>query len=156
MTLRIEKTAAGEAGESMVAAGKANAQGWSPSTALVSKINPENLLDLPPGARAGVGRGSLLPPTATRRVPRDRSHPEQLTPGNASISFFHGINELIGWFSEFLFFQSFFFHLLNKMPCNYRAVLSGITELSLSYTSRSTNAENILILNQHSATPLQF
>lgn len=64
--------------ESVVAAGQPRAQGWRPTTALVSRGNPEHLLDPPPGGRAGVGR--CMP-----RGTRDHSHPEQPTPGNASI-----------------------------------------------------------------------
>lgn len=64
--------------ESVVAAGQPRAQGWRPTTALVSRGNPEHLLDLPPGGRAGAG---LCKPWGTR----DHSQPEQPTPGNASI-----------------------------------------------------------------------
>lgn len=96
----------------------------------------------------------MLHPAPTRGVPRDRSRPEQLTADNASVSFFHGINKLKERFSELLFFQSSFFHPLNKPRCSYRAVLAGMAALSLNYTSRPANAEHISIQNRHSASIL--
>lgn len=110
-------------GESVVAAGQPGAQGWSPTTALASRVNPEHLLDLPPGARAGVGR--CIP-----RGTGDHSHPEQLTPGNASIY------SMKKWTCRMFFIITIFFFRVCPFTCQIKH--NATTELfSLGSQSRA-------------------